>query len=95
MVKSTGSLVREAEIELSFQLPLGFTSSVPSACPPVQFWFIFSEFSRVALAREAFIVSLSINRQKNFSRKIFGNLCCCYLDLTCTAYDTFQGTGFW
>lgn len=34
MVKSTEGLVREAEVELSFQLLLGFTSSVPPNCLP-------------------------------------------------------------
>lgn len=87
MVKSTEGLVREAEMELSFQLPLGFTSSVPLACPPTQSWFIFSEFCGATLTWGEFTVSLSINERNNFGREICGNLCCHCVALTCAAHE--------
>lgn len=102
MVKSTEGLVREAEIELSFQLPLGFTSSVPRDCPLTQSWFIFSEFCGVTLTWEEFMTSLSVNEQNNFGREVCGNLCCHYVALTCAAHERprvfsltpSMGTGF-
>ena len=86
-VKSTEGLVREAEMESSFQLPLGFTSFVPLAYPPSQSRFIFSEFCGVTLTWEELMASLSTNELNNFSREICGNLCCHYIALTCAAHE--------
>lgn len=97
MVNSTEGLVREAEIELPFQLPAGFTSSAPHACPPIQSWFIFSEFCGVTLTRDEFMVSLSINEQNYFGREKHGKSCCHYLAVTCAAQERMTpptGTGF-
>lgn len=102
MVKGTAGLVREAKIELSFQSPLGFTSSIPLDCPLTQSWFIFSEFCGVTLTWEEFTATLSINEQNNFGREICGNLCYHYIALTWAAHESPRvfsltpstGTGF-
>lgn len=97
MVKSTEDLVREAEIELPFQLPPGFTSSAPHTCPLTQSWFIFSEFCGVTLTWDKFMVSVPINEQNNFGKEKHGNLCCHYLAVTCAAHERMAlptGTGF-